>query len=707
MWFKKNTLVLFLILSIFSGAMGQLVTSEVKTFVSASLKKQRAVLVMKPRSCSEENPCPVLIFLPGWGMSFTGFIGFATYLSDLISQGKVQPMIVVVPDGLGGAGEMNEYWNSSVNGLFGDYIAKDLVEWITQRYPVCKVSDGQHERGYWLIGGFSMGGDGCSRLALTHPDVFSGFFAWSGDLNGERYREWFDYVNKYECPTFNYGTLTTATGFYTQVLWYSGCAFNPDPDSPNKTQFPLEQGTGAVRDSVFAKWMEVSPITMARNYFVMQKNPWHSMHIFVAAGAPEPFVSFFEFTKDFSDSLFSWGVNHEYLWHNHGHYYDETTTLQWADRHFAPRIKLHNDVAVYSCPENETLMNMYVNAAYVPKVMLQNLGIDTTGTVTVTCTIDKSGIVIFADTTTVDSLAYMQSIQVNFEGVRDLEQGDYNVTFTTVTINDENSTNNKFSTLFKVSELFDDFELGLRQWKMNGSWGIVPANPHSGQYSLNNCPTVSYDNNVNQSIESRSGFDLSSLSGAALTFWTRHRIEKDADFGYVEVSTDSGQTWQQVGVPCTGNESKWKEVTYSLYQFCGPGFTDVRIRFRFTSNETVSNIGWFIDDVSLRSVDTAVQDRNLEGLPLQFRLFENYPNPFNARTVITYQIGCRCHVKVQIFNMMGQEVDVLTDRLQESGQYSVIWDGKDHIKRDVPSGVYLYKIQAGNFSESKKMLLLR
>jgi hypothetical protein len=89
-------------------------------------------------------------------------------------------------------------------------------------------------------------------------------------------------------------------------------------------------------------------------------------------------------------------------------------------------------------------------------------------------------------------------------------------------------------------------------------------------------------------------------------------------------------------------------------------------------------------------------------LPNDFSLAQNYPNPFNPTTTIDYDLPQAADVKLQVFDIIGREVDLLVGGRQEAGHHSVIWDGADR-----SSGMYFYKIQAGDFSETKKMLLLK
>jgi flagellar hook assembly protein FlgD len=94
-------------------------------------------------------------------------------------------------------------------------------------------------------------------------------------------------------------------------------------------------------------------------------------------------------------------------------------------------------------------------------------------------------------------------------------------------------------------------------------------------------------------------------------------------------------------------------------------------------------------------------------LPQQFQLAQNYPNPFNPRTEIRFQLPESNHVNLHIFNALGKEIRILIDSSYEAGHHKAIWDGKDGDGNHVSSGAYLYRIQAGDFTLTKKMLLIR
>ena len=91
----------------------------------------------------------------------------------------------------------------------------------------------------------------------------------------------------------------------------------------------------------------------------------------------------------------------------------------------------------------------------------------------------------------------------------------------------------------------------------------------------------------------------------------------------------------------------------------------------------------------------------------KFELLPNYPNPFNPSTTISYRVPHNAHVTITIFNVLGQKVRTLVNQVQAAGEYTVQWDGKDDLGRNMSSGLYLYTLKAGKFHSIRKMLLVR
>jgi hypothetical protein len=94
-------------------------------------------------------------------------------------------------------------------------------------------------------------------------------------------------------------------------------------------------------------------------------------------------------------------------------------------------------------------------------------------------------------------------------------------------------------------------------------------------------------------------------------------------------------------------------------------------------------------------------------VPKDFSLSQNLPNPFNPQTEISYDLPNACHVKLSIYNLLGQKIKTVVDEYQTTGQKTVHWDGRDDRGNEVASGIYFYRIQAGDFTDAKKMMLMK
>jgi len=120
--------------------------------------------------------------------------------------------------------------------------------------------------------------------------------------------------------------------------------------------------------------------------------------------------------------------------------------------------------------------------------------------------------------------------------------------------------------------------------------------------------------------------------------------------------------------------------------------------------ELLSNVGY----ARLAYDFITVIDEDVQGnLVDKFRLETNYPNPFNSGTVIEYELINTSQVTLKVYDLLGSEIQILIDEPQNPGTKRVFWDGRDKDGNPVSSGVYVYRIEANNYSQSKKMILIR
>jgi hypothetical protein len=95
-------------------------------------------------------------------------------------------------------------------------------------------------------------------------------------------------------------------------------------------------------------------------------------------------------------------------------------------------------------------------------------------------------------------------------------------------------------------------------------------------------------------------------------------------------------------------------------------------------------------------------ERQSTPLPTQFALAQNFPNPFNPSTVIHYDLPRSGHVRLAVYNILGELLATLVDGVQDAGYRSVVWNAGS-----VPSGIYFYRLQASDFTDMKKMIIMK
>jgi len=114
-----------------------------------------------------------------------------------------------------------------------------------------------------------------------------------------------------------------------------------------------------------------------------------------------------------------------------------------------------------------------------------------------------------------------------------------------------------------------------------------------------------------------------------------------------------------------------------------------------------------LEDLHFSDTNENMTAKQSGQIPEGFQLNQNYPNPFNPATTIIYSLPQNEHVTLEIFNMNGQKVKTLVDKVMGAGDHAVVWDACDDAGVKVATGVYLYKMTAGDFSDSKKMSLVK
>ncbi len=109
------------------------------------------------------------------------------------------------------------------------------------------------------------------------------------------------------------------------------------------------------------------------------------------------------------------------------------------------------------------------------------------------------------------------------------------------------------------------------------------------------------------------------------------------------------------------------------------------------------------------SISISIQTLNVEenNIPKSFRLDNAYPNPFNPNTTIQYGLSSMEFVTIEIFDLMGRKIKSLVNQKLDPGNYSSNWDATDNMNQPVSGGIYIYQMQAGDFKETKKIILIK
>jgi hypothetical protein len=223
-------------------------------------------------------------------------------------------------------------------------------------------------------------------------------------------------------------------------------------------------------------------------------------------------------------------------------------------------------------------------------------------------------------------------------------------------------------------------------------------------------------NNQNMQIDSAKPSDVTSSGFDIGPFF--YRDDNRDSSNYYQQFIFGGSIQTSTGIPPSTQRQLWATYYFTLSSWTVTDSITIDStlvppsnHFLFTVPDTlVPPEIQFVPHWTGKVVVKDVSDVTvIEGstLPGTFSLSQNYPNPFNPITQINFEIPARSHVTLTVFNILGQEVATLVDEELASNRYVVDWDGRSDGGNKVASGVYFYKLVADDFSETKKMLLLK
>ncbi|MCI0449555.1 MAG: T9SS type A sorting domain-containing protein [Chlorobi bacterium] len=241
----------------------------------------------------------------------------------------------------------------------------------------------------------------------------------------------------------------------------------------------------------------------------------------------------------------------------------------------------------------------------------------------------------------------------------------------------------------------------FNNWTATGPWDITTSQFNSPPSSFTDSPTGNYGNNINVSMTLTNPINVSANPVVYLSFFHKYTTEAGYDFCYVEVSSNNGSNWSTVA-QYDGTLSTWTEQVFDITQYAN-GSTQMKIRFRLQTDPSLTFDGWYVDDIKVTNYcGTLVGISGNSQLPGTFALAQNFPNPFNPGTVIKYQLPKESLVKITIYDVLGKNVATLINEKKNAGYHQVEFNASG-----LASGLYLYKIEAGSFTDVKKMMLIK
>ena len=246
----------------------------------------------------------------------------------------------------------------------------------------------------------------------------------------------------------------------------------------------------------------------------------------------------------------------------------------------------------------------------------------------------------------------------------------------------------------------DSAENGISRWTASGGWGLTTTQYYSPNNSFADSPTGNYSNTTTRSLTLTTALNVSASPVLKLSFWYKHTIDT-LDNAYVDISSDNGATWKSAKY-YNKTMSSWNREVLDISSLAN-STANLKIRFSMVSNGSVVADGIYIDNIKLTGYNnTPTSIAGTTEIPESYSLSQNYPNPFNPSTVISYNLAEGNFISLKVYNELGKEVATLVSERQNPGSYSINFNGSN-----LSSGLYYYKLQSGDFSDTKKMLLVK
>lgn len=288
-------------------------------------------------------------------------------------------------------------------------------------------------------------------------------------------------------------------------------------------------------------------------------------------------------------------------------------------------------------------------------------------------------------------------------------------------------------------------------WNLVSYLPMTTMSPSAGFLTINANLQVAigYENGARIYVPTNPSFNTLTILEPGAGYWLRMSAADVLEYGFMPVdgtdphtpaslTTSSGdefgsRVWMSLygdeisvdGLPLADNSSI--EVYSPSGQLIGRGtYADRLLKFMpvygYDGDEGSARLARSNDQLTLKVNGQEIAERIIwtgegtsyrlgalttAGLPSNYSLAQNYPNPFNPATTIAFAVPNHQHVRIVVFNLLGQEIRTLADDEYDAGQYKVVWDGRDRGGDLVPTGLYFYRMESGDVNLTRKMMLLK
>jgi hypothetical protein len=261
----------------------------------------------------------------------------------------------------------------------------------------------------------------------------------------------------------------------------------------------------------------------------------------------------------------------------------------------------------------------------------------------------------------------------------------------------------------------DNAETGISRWIKSGTGTLADTtfiDPYEGSKNFADSRYGNAKNSSNSALTLSDTINLIGTVNPRIEFAIKWAMESTFDYFRLQISTNFGSAWISLpgrytrtvsGQPSYTDIKHWKNEQINLNAYLGQ---KIRIRFSFVTNSSVSGDGYYFDNFRVLNYSDTLTSllSNLNQVPDEFRLFQNYPNPFNPETVISYSLRENSFVTLKVFDVLGNEIATLVKENQDRGIHSYQFSS---VSYQLSSGIYYYKLEAGDFSEVRKMILIK